>query len=385
MRTILMNWQLNSTFGWGILGLNLLSQWAHHSAIQPVMGYPITDSDLAALDPLCLAHLLPAMQASNRYLAALRPDSSGQTRIPGIVIDAIGNDLASGKITGQYSVGRVIYDDTTLPDAHRKLAHFDALLCGSSWNAQRLRYITGRDVKVIHEGVDISLFFPGPRACALDPNRFYIFSGGKIEFRKGQDLTLKAFRAFGQRHPDAILVTAWHSPWPILSAGFKGCLSHPLRLTSEGRVDVYQWVADNGINPAQVIDIGPVPNPAMPTILRSMDVCLQPSRAEPCTSLPVKEAMACGLPVIAAANTGMLDLLTAQNCLPLTRQYPVRQAGKEGWGESDVEEMVEKLEWVYTHREEAKRLGHDAASWIGQAQRTWQHHGQQLLSWLGLA
>jgi glycosyltransferase involved in cell wall biosynthesis len=380
-----MNWQMNNTFGWGILGVNLFSQWARHPAIQPVMGHPITDNDLTTLDPVCRVHLLPAMQASNRYLAALQSNLSGQTRIPDIVIDALGNDLVSGKITGQCTVGRVIYDDTTLLSAHRKLAHFDALLCGSSWNAHRLHHMTGRDVKVIHEGVDTSFFFPGPRASALDLNKFYIFSGGKIEYRKGQDLTLKAFRIFVQRHPDAILVTAWHSPWPASSAGFQGCLSHPLRLASDGRVDVYRWVADNGINPAQVIDIGPVPNPAMPTILRSMDVCLQPSRAEPCTSLPVKEAMACGLPVIAGANTGMLDLLTAQNSLPLTRQYPLNQAGKEGWGESDIEEIVENLEWVYTHRESAKRLGHDAAQWICQAQRTWQHHAQQVLSWLGLA
>jgi len=60
-----------------------------------------------------------------------------------------------------------------------------------------------------------------------------------------------------------------------------------------------------------VIDIGLVPNPMMPTVLREMDVSLQPSRAEACTSLPVKEAMACGIPVIAAVNTGMQDLLNS--------------------------------------------------------------------------
>ena len=47
-----------------------------------------------------------------------------------------------------------------------------------------------------------------------------------------------------------------------------------------------------------MIDIGLVPNPMMPTVLREMDVSLQPSRAEACTSLPVKEAMACDASVV---------------------------------------------------------------------------------------
>jgi hypothetical protein len=38
-----------------------------------------------------------------------------------------------------------------------------------------------------------------------------VFSGGKLEHRKGQDLVIRAFVRFVQRHPDAVLVTAWGS------------------------------------------------------------------------------------------------------------------------------------------------------------------------------
>ena len=40
-----------------------------------------------------------------------------------------------------------------------------------------------------------------------------LFSGGKFEFRKGQDLVLKAFSVLSKKHPDMVLLTAWHNPW----------------------------------------------------------------------------------------------------------------------------------------------------------------------------
>ena len=48
--------------------------------------------------------------------------------------------------------------------------------------------------------------------------KFVVFSGGKLEWRKGQDLVLAAFRNLLQRNPSlrgaagAILVTAWVDP-----------------------------------------------------------------------------------------------------------------------------------------------------------------------------
>ncbi len=68
--------------------------------------------------------------------------------------------------------------------------------------------------------------------------------------------------------------------------------------TRTGLSNIKKWAVDNGIDPRQVIEIFSIPNQMMPTILREMDVALQPSRAEACTNLPVKEAMACGVPVI---------------------------------------------------------------------------------------
>ena len=41
-----------------------------------------------------------------------------------------------------------------------------------------------------------------------------IFSGGKLELRKGQDLVVAAFKIFHARHPDALLISSWQNGWP---------------------------------------------------------------------------------------------------------------------------------------------------------------------------
>jgi glycosyltransferase involved in cell wall biosynthesis len=265
------------------------------------------------------------------------------------------------------------------------LARYDALLVGSHWNAQLLEEATHRASKVIHEGVDTSLFCPAPRSGLMDPDKFYIFSGGKVEFRKAQDLVLLAFKRLRATRKGCVLVTAWHSPWPQLSAGFKGKLAAAVELDAQGRLDIRKWVYQNGIDPDCVIDIGHVPNALMPSVLREMDVALQPSRAEACTNLPVKEAMACALPVIAAANTGMRDLLDDDNCILLTRQGSVvheDSASMAGWGESDVDEIVAALEFAYDERERARMIGvHSRACLIAQ-RRTWQCHAEDLRDWI---
>ena len=208
----------------------------------------------------------------------------------------------------------------------------------------------------------------------------YVFSGGKLEMRKAQDLVLLAFRDFSRRHRNAILVTAWHSRWDRSSARFKGKLDAPLELDGNGLANIKQWAIDNGIDPCQILELFSIPNQMMPTILREMNVALQPSRAEACTNLLVKEAMACGLPVIVGSNTGMADLITEDNCVALRNQGPVTieiAGDTTGWGESNVDEIVDVLEMLYADAQRRKLIGETAARWVS-SNRTWQKHATQL-------
>jgi len=382
---VFLNWHLGSTFGWGILGLNIFFNWANDRDVRPLMGQPITRDGLGLIDPLRLSRAYAAIEHSNRFLSAIAAEASGHTNVDAIVIDALGNDFAGSAYRGSRNVARCIFESTSLASAKASLARYDELLVASRWNAELITQATGRRASVIFEGVDTSLFCPGPKSGLMDADKFYVFSGGKVEFRKGQDLVLLAFAKFAERHRDAVLVTAWHSIWPHLSVGFQGRLQSPLELDAHGRLGVRDWAARNGIDARSVIDVGLVPNAMMPSILREMDVALQPSRAEACTSLPVKESMACCVPVIAAFNTGLKDLLDDDNALLLRSQASVGggdAATMQGWGESDVDEIVAALEFAYEDRERARALGMRSREWLIRHDRTWQAHARDLKQWL---
>jgi glycosyltransferase involved in cell wall biosynthesis len=122
-----------------------------------------------------------------------------------------------------------------------------------------------------------------------------------------------------------MLVTAWHSPWPQLARGMDLDLSE---------------FAD------RVIDVGALPNGLMAPIYRECDVALFCNRAEGGTNLVAMECLACGLPTILSDNTGHRDLLRMGLGLRLS-QKP--NALWSEWGDSDVEEAVETLEWVFSN------------------------------------
>jgi glycosyltransferase involved in cell wall biosynthesis len=139
-------------------------------------------------------------------------------------------------------------------------------------------------------------------------------------------------------------------------------------------LDVLAWAGASGVGPDHIIDLGVMPNARMPALLREMDVALFPNRAEGGTNMVAMEAMGCGAPCILSANTGHLDLIEGDNCYPLEQQGVLSGAegpfgDVAGWGESDIDEIVETLERAYLHRQEARERGLRGAA--AQAERTW--------------
>jgi glycosyltransferase involved in cell wall biosynthesis len=386
-RGVLLKWQASNASGWGLLALNVFQHWACDPDIEPRIGCPIGPDALSGMDPLREMAIRPAVEASNRFAAEL---ALGDVDLCGrrvVVLDPVGNEFLTTPPfrLGMRTIGRCVFENTQLRDAQHRLERYDSLLCASHWNADLLRANCRIPVTMIHEGIDHSQFFAGPRSGVLDLGHFYIFSGGKIEFRKGQDLVLLAFREFAAHHDDAVLVTAWHSPWPQHSAGFQGRLAHPLVQNAQGELEITRWAVENGIDPRQFIELPRTSNHMMPSILREMHCSVQVSRCEPCTNLPAKEAMACGVPVILANNTGVRDLVDAGNCVPLEYQSPVFGAaarGTEGWGESSVEEIIAALEMLYTDTRARAQIAARGAQWIVEQRRTWRDHAATLKEFL---
>jgi glycosyltransferase involved in cell wall biosynthesis len=370
VRDLIINWGVNAFTGWGQVGMQYAARLNRDYRVICPNGFG--PAELIGMDPL----KWPVMESIARREWVYTDEC--------IWMDPIGNDLKTphAPIEAKLQVGRVIVEKPDIGRAFEYLKHFDLLLTGSKWNQELLEAATGKEVRLIHEGIDPSLFSPAGKSGWFDPELFYIYSAGKVEFRKAQDVVLMAFRRFSNRHPEARLVTAWGSPFADIANGYRGLADAPLWLKENSQLDIPRWAADNGIDPSKVIALGGFPNFVLPQILNEMDVMLAPTRVESCTSLPVKEAMACGVPVIYGYHTGMLDL--EREGLALYKQTPIRASSEYffpsndiDWYESDPDEIDEALERVYTER----ARDHRAAHFI-RTERTWERHVKHLKDWL---
>jgi glycosyltransferase involved in cell wall biosynthesis len=366
-RTVVFDWEVSSYTGWGIYGLNLALNWSRDADVLPVCAYAARPNAVE-LDPLGWVALEPFLRDSRNLEASLKAHGGGLATNGGPSL--LGLDSAflpipphGVELRGRPTVGVVFAESAALtPDEVARAKAYDLVVAGSSWNEALLRAHGIERVQTVLQGVDPTLFHPGPRRGLL-PDRFVVFSGGKLERRKGQDLVVAAFKVFAERHPDALLATAWHSPWAQVAKTLDvSGLAAPVTFRADGQLDVRGWAAANGIAPDQVLDLALTPNSAMPRLLREVDVALFANRGEGGTNLVAMEAMAAGTPTILSANTGHLDLIEGENCYALTRQGALagREAGVgdvAGWGESDVEEILAALEAAYADREDARARG----------------------------
>lgn len=376
MTPLLLNFGVGVWSGWGVVGMNLLGQLIEDPDFEVIPALDMASGHFMSMDPLHYQVIERAMKRTRDW----------EYTDECVWIDSIGNDLKGFKEGPKNLIGRVIVEKPDLQGVDG-LKPYKALLTGSQWCADLIEDMTGRKAKVIHEGIDPAIFCPTQKTGWLG-NTFNIYSCGKVEYRKGQDVVLMAFKQFSEKHEDARLITIWNSPFCDLANGYKGITGEPLWLKDNGFLDVKRWAKDNGIDPDKVLELGCVPNWTIPHVLREMDVMLAPSRVESCTSLPVMEAMACGVPVIAGYHTGMKDLLTDRNSLRLTKQTAISGSNEYffprsdcDWYESDPEEIQEHLEWVYNNREAAIDKAHLASRWI-RTNRTWSQHALELKAWL---
>ena len=358
---VVIHWGLSSLHGWGVYGLNLALAWSGDEALEAATDYEVVAQYLT-LDPL-QAHALAGFRArSARLRAQLLAQKPEALTLNAVLLAGLGNDLHAqpgphgGQLLGRPSFGTIFFERETLgPKAREALAPHAAIIAGSSWNAEVLRAHGVPRVELVLQGIDPALFHPAPRR-GLFPGRFVVFSGGKLEARKGQDNVIAAWRIFAARHPDALLISAWHNHWPDGARGIDASRrAAPLPFRADGTPDISAWVAANGIRAEQFLDLGVVPNALLAPILREADAALFPNRCEGGTNLVAMEAMACGVPTILSANTGHLDLLRDGAALALTDQRPIPSA--PGWCESNIEEIIAALEALYTDRAKARQIG----------------------------
>ena len=201
------NWGVADHYGWGVYGLNLLVHGLLQGQFNPVpLQWP--PKFLYPVDPFTQQLLDKARLSWADGISARDGDC---------MLSGVGNQIKRQPITKKMREVAVIFfeQNPLLTSEITKLKEFDLVITGSTWNKSALEAM-GIKTKLIIQGCDTDLFRWQPKKIFKD--RFVIFSGGKLEFRKGQDIMLKAFSQFSKKHDDVILVTAWRSPWEEMMA-----------------------------------------------------------------------------------------------------------------------------------------------------------------------
>ncbi|MDA8637467.1 glycosyltransferase family 4 protein [Rhodospirillales bacterium] len=367
-----ITWSISNRFGWGIYGLNLVLELLKRESPAPVcFGDIVTDT----LDDDLVQKLQPAIQFQQQNLQGFY--KMGQTAKLGdaMVLHALGNgmdwSMVSQGVEGDLNAGVIFFEYSEISiDGRQRLSRLNGTVAGSTWNADVLKSWGIPNVETVFQGVDINLFRPITRTNAYE-GKFAVFSGGKLDFRKGQDIVLAAFKRFAESHPDAVLVTAWQNLWPLTALPMKFS-PHTQTLPDirpDGSMNLQKWAAEHGVPAEQFIDLGMQPNAKMPDILKDMDLAIFPNRCEGGTNLVAMETMACGIPCVLSENTGHLDLTADDRgyVLHSQRRVDANALATDGWGESDVDELVACMEAAYDDRQNARDRGQAAANFM----KTW--------------
>ncbi len=207
-----ITWPLASIYGYGIYGLEIAQSFFRLSGQKLLL----TKKPMAlAIPPLLEARLSPALRLATEFDTALQQNPQTIEKFPFPVLHGAGNDFAgfpnSDQIHGQGNIGCVALENLYCsPHGLAVARNYDQLIAISEFNAAYLRSLKVAPVHLCHQGIDTDLFYPQPKRGLLG-DRFVIFSGGKFEFRKGQDIVLAAFKQFAAKYPEALLLCAWQS------------------------------------------------------------------------------------------------------------------------------------------------------------------------------
>ena len=226
-------------------------------------------------------------------------------------------------------------------------------------------------VRVMPLGVDIDHFNPEIRGFP-NPNGEFVFMAS-LEWgeRKAPELLLRAFRdTFSAREPVRLVAKIANTD-PSLS--LRQAIREVRLAPGGGRIS---FVLNRAL-----------PYYQLGALYRSADCVVSPSRGEG-WGMPVLEAMACGLPVIATDWGGHTAFLHEGV------GYPLRIRGLElararcpyyrgfRWAQPDEEHLRHLLRHVYENRDEARARGAAAAQEVRE-RWTWEHAARGILNRIG--
>ena len=257
--------------GWGVYGLNLTLELLKHDR-NPVW---VSPPHLLDVGSATIAALQPVLKRQHHLADLLKKTGFLEFDFP--ALHSLRNDflpaLEDQIIRGSRNIAVIFFENTDFSDAGLARARkYDLIITGSTWNNERLQACGLTHVINVFQGIDDTIFRVDNEMTCY-PGRFVIFSGGKLEYRKAQDVVIAAFREFQKTHEDALLLCAWANQWPGIMptiARSPHVVGAPAVLADRS-LDLSPWLHANGLPAGSFLDLGMPPNKNMPGFLAASD------------------------------------------------------------------------------------------------------------------
>ncbi len=268
-------------------------------------------------------------------------------------------------VRGKFNYGYTVFENELNENSVLNSEKYDKVIAASTWSYEKLITAGIKNADILIQGIDPKTFYPGKSPG--NNNLFVIYSGGKFEIRKSQDLIIKAISILQKKHKDIILINSWYNAW-----------QQTMKSMSQSKFIKYEEKGNtweefmlnickvNDLDSARVFSLPLIPNKNLREVYLTSDIGLFPNRCEGGTNLIMMEYMACGKPVIASFNTGHKDILSADNSIMLEKMkefnlYNSDNRLMSNWEEPDLDEIIDKIEYAYNNRDRLKIIGEKAA------------------------
>jgi glycosyltransferase involved in cell wall biosynthesis len=252
---------------------------------------------------------------------------------------------------GAYKIGFTMLETAGIPAEWVRQANLmDEVWCPSHFNVKTFRDSgVTRPIYAIPLGIDPGYFNPQIRTTRVS-ERYTFLSVFEWGERKAPEMLLRAFNEEFRFDEPVVLVCK------ILNA--------------DTSVDVHEQIrklelkAGGGSIHVSLNQV--VPTYQLGMVYRSADCFVLTTRGEG-WGMPILEAMACGLPVIATDWSAQCDFMNAGNAYPIAVERLVPAVAKcpyyEGfqWAEPSYSDLRRLMRHVYANRGEARAKGERAS------------------------